>query len=75
MATDTEPNLDVPPPGGCRRVTHRFSTVAAADLIIVLDRGRIVERGTHTELVRARGHYAELYNLQARGYHRDPGKE
>jgi ATP-binding cassette subfamily B protein len=49
-------------------VTHRFSTVAAADLVVVLDRGRIVEQGTHTELIARRGHYAELYELQAAGY-------
>lgn len=49
-------------------VTHRFSTVAAADLIVVLDQGRIVESGSHTELLARRGQYAELYELQARGY-------
>ncbi|MGH3486566.1 MAG: ABC transporter ATP-binding protein [Actinopolymorphaceae bacterium] len=49
-------------------VTHRFSTVAAADLVVVLDRGAVAEVGTHRQLVDARGHYAELYALQARGY-------
>lgn len=49
-------------------VTHRFSTVAAADIVIVLDRGKVVEMGTHAELVASGGHYAELYELQARGY-------
>jgi len=49
-------------------VTHRFSTVAAADLVVVLDKGRVAEVGTHTELMAAGGHYAELYELQARGY-------
>ncbi|MGW0232107.1 ABC transporter ATP-binding protein [Actinopolymorpha singaporensis] len=49
-------------------VTHRFSTVAAADLVVVLDGGRVAEVGSHAELVAARGHYAELYELQARGY-------
>jgi ATP-binding cassette subfamily B protein len=49
-------------------VTHRFSTVAAADIVLVLDRGRVVEHGTHRELMNAGGKYAELYNLQARGY-------
>jgi ATP-binding cassette subfamily B protein len=49
-------------------VTHRFSTVAAADLVVVLDHGKVVEQGTHQELMRADGHYAELYQLQARGY-------
>ena len=49
-------------------VTHRFSTVTAADLIIVLSQGRIIEQGNHQELLAARGHYADLYNTQARGY-------
>ncbi len=49
-------------------VTHRFSTVAAADLVVVLQHGRIAEAGTHAELMAANGHYAELYGLQARGY-------
>ncbi|HET7386379.1 MAG TPA: ABC transporter ATP-binding protein [Nocardioidaceae bacterium] len=49
-------------------VTHRFSTVASADVVVVLDRGRVAEVGTHAELVARRGHYAELYDLQARGY-------
>lgn len=50
-------------------VTHRFSTVAAADIIIVLNNGRIEEIGTHTHLIRQHGAYEELYSLQARGYH------
>jgi ATP-binding cassette subfamily B protein len=41
-------------------VSHRFSAVRHADLIIVLERGRIVERGTHDTLVAARGRYTEL---------------
>ena len=49
-------------------VTHRFSTVSAADLVVVMDKGRIVETGGHGQLMRAKGHYAELYELQARGY-------
>lgn len=49
-------------------VTHRFSTVAAADLVVVLDKGKVAEVGTHAELIAADGHYAELYELQARGY-------
>jgi ATP-binding cassette subfamily B protein len=49
-------------------VTHRFSTVAAADIVLVLDRGRVVEHGAHQELMNAGGKYAELYNLQASGY-------
>jgi len=49
-------------------VTHRFSTVSAADLVVVLDRGRVVEQGSHADLMARRGHYAELYELQAKGY-------
>jgi ATP-binding cassette, subfamily B, bacterial len=49
-------------------VSHRFSTVRMADLIVVLDQGRIIEKGTHLELVAANGRYAELFGLQARGY-------
>jgi ATP-binding cassette subfamily B protein len=49
-------------------VTHRFSTVSAADIVVVLDRGRVVEQGSHADLMARRGHYAELYELQARGY-------
>jgi ATP-binding cassette, subfamily B, bacterial len=49
-------------------VTHRFSTVSVADLIVVLEHGSVVEIGTHAELLDADGHYAELYRLQARGY-------
>ena len=45
-------------------VSHRISTVRDADRIFVLDRGRIVERGTHEELVRAGGIYADLYRKQ-----------
>lgn len=50
-------------------VTHRFSTVAAADTVIVLSNGQIAESGTHAELIRRQGAYAEFYGLQARGYH------
>jgi len=49
-------------------VTHRLASVRDADLILVLDRGRVVERGTHSQLLRARGTYAELFRLQAAGY-------
>lgn len=49
-------------------VTHRFSTVSTADLVVVLDQGRVVEQGTHRELLAANGRYAELYELQAAGY-------
>lgn len=49
-------------------VSHRFSTVQMADLIVVLTEGQIREIGSHEELVRRNGLYAELYGLQSRGY-------
>jgi len=47
-------------------IAHRLSTILAADLILVLDRGRIVERGTHSELLAQGGLYAHLYETQFR---------
>jgi ATP-binding cassette subfamily B protein len=49
-------------------ISHRFSTVRMADHIIVLGAGKILERGTHAELVAKGGRYATLFNLQAEGY-------
>ncbi|KAA9374258.1 ABC transporter ATP-binding protein [Microbispora cellulosiformans] len=50
-------------------VSHRFSTVRMADMIVVLDQGRVAESGDHRALVTRRGLYAELYELQERIYH------
>ena len=49
-------------------VSHRFSTVRMADLIIVLDGSKVVEVGTHAKLMANRGQYAELYGIQAAAY-------
>jgi ATP-binding cassette, subfamily B, bacterial len=49
-------------------VSHRFSTVRMADLIVVLDGARLLELGTHAELMAKRGQYAELYSIQATAY-------
>ncbi len=45
-------------------IAHRLSTIRAADQVLVLDAGRVIERGTHTELLRRRGHYSRLYQQQ-----------
>ena len=42
-------------------VAHRLSTIRHADIVLVLDQGRVIERGTHLELLARRGHYAALY--------------
>jgi ATP-binding cassette subfamily B protein len=63
-------------------IAHRLSTVRAADLILVIEDGRIMERGTHDELLRANGRYTELYRTQFEegtpdggvAQDRDPGK-
>ena len=49
-------------------VSHRLATVRMADLIVLLDHGRVAERGRHADLMAAGGQYAELFELHARGY-------
>ena len=49
-------------------VAHRLSTVARMDQLVVLDRGRIVEQGTHAELIERAGHYAGLWRHQSGGF-------
>ena len=61
QATDTEGRITI-------LVSHRFSTVRMADLIVVLDGARVVEVGTHEELMAKGGQYAELYGIQAAAY-------
>ncbi len=49
-------------------ISHRFSTVRMADQIVVIQHGRIIEHGSHEQLMQLNGHYAHLFSLQARGY-------
>jgi ATP-binding cassette, subfamily B, bacterial len=49
-------------------VSHRFSTVRAADIVLVMADGRVVESGTHTDLLAIGGQYATMYQTQAQGY-------
>lgn len=49
-------------------ISHRFSTVRMADEIVVLAKGKIIERGSHEQLMQQNGHYAHLFAIQAKGY-------
>jgi ATP-binding cassette subfamily B protein/ATP-binding cassette subfamily B tetracycline resistance protein len=46
-------------------IAHRLSTIKQADQILVLDQGKIVERGTHSSLVQGQGIYQQMYQMQA----------
>lgn len=49
-------------------ISHRFSTVRSADRILVLDKGRLIEEGSHAELMELNGRYARMYSVQAKAY-------
>src|SRR3546814_9163285 len=49
-------------------ISHRFSTVRMAAQIIVIQDGRIIEHGSHAQLIPAEGNYAHLFSMQAQGY-------
>ncbi|MFJ8752655.1 ABC transporter ATP-binding protein [Streptomyces sp. NPDC102441] len=53
-------------------ISHRFATVRKAERVVVLDQGRIVEDGTHEDLISADGRYAELFRLQAKRFEEAP---
>ena len=55
-------------------IAHRLSTILAADQILVLDHGRLVDAGTHTELLSRGGLSATLYERQFRSQHADTGR-
>ena len=52
-------------------ISHRFSTIKDAQRIIVIDKGEVVEDGTHADLIKNNSKYAYLYNIQAERYQRE----
>ena len=54
-------------------ITHRFSTVKNADKTLMLEHGKIIEQGSHRELMHRNGKYADLYRMQAKRYLEDEG--
>ena len=58
-------------------IAHRLSTIAAMDRLVIMDQGRIVEQGSHDELLQRGGLYAELWSHQSGGFllHEEDGKE
>ena len=55
-------------------IAHRLSTIVHADQILVMDQGRIIERGTHLELVEFNGKYAEMWQMQERSENTVPDR-
>jgi ATP-binding cassette subfamily B multidrug efflux pump len=49
-------------------IAHRLSTIAAMDRLVVLEKGQIVEEGTHAQLLASGGHYAQLWMRQSGGF-------
>ena len=49
-------------------IAHRLSTIRRADTILLMEEGRVIERGNHEQLMQLNGHYAHLFSLQAKGY-------
>ena len=52
-------------------IAHRLSTIQFADIIFVMNQGRIVEQGSHESLLSLNGHYANLYRAQHHGHHHE----